>query len=404
MKPSLWRVATVVAVLSLCAVAHAAPKYKLLANFAGTDGSGPYGGVVIDQEGNVYGTTVGGGTGSCRGGCGIVFQLSPGENGGWAETVVHTFNFNDGADPQGGVIFDPFGNLYGTTIGGGGPYKYGTVFELKPSAHGWIETLLHRFGVHDKVAAPHAGVARDQAGNLYGTTPYGIFELRSSSNGWSETVLHLFGIRKGDGAGPFAGLILDAAGNLYGTTAAGGMGCAGEGCGTVYEIKRTSNGWKEAVLHRFDNNGKDGGTPGNGALMMDGLGNLFGTTEGGGCCGGIVFELTPGSNGHWKETILYNFKPGATGSFPTAGVVMDKAGNLYGTTADGGSASCGCGVIYKLAPSKNGKWTYTVLHRFSGADGAIPAGNLILDDKGNLYGGTVLGGSTNNGVIFELTP
>jgi uncharacterized repeat protein (TIGR03803 family) len=243
----------------------------------------------------------------------------------------------------------------------------------------------------------------DNAGNLYGTG-HAVFELLPGSDGWGEEVLHHFCSWSNcrDGDGPFAGLILDGSGNLFGTTEDGGGNCGA--CGVVFELTPTSGGgWKETVLHAFDNNGKDGYTPGDGALLMDGSGNLYGTTEVGGCCGGTVFKMTPGSKGHWTETILYNFKPGASGWFPTAGVVMDKAGNLYGTTDDGGTSSCDCGLVYKLAPA-NGKWTYTVLHRFSGADGAVPAGNLTLDDKGNLYGGTVLGGGTGNGVIFELTP
>jgi uncharacterized repeat protein (TIGR03803 family) len=178
--------------------------------------------------------------------------------------------------------------------------------------------------------------------------------------------------------------------------------------GTVFEVQRSSSGWKEQALHNFPAFAHDGQVPGGGALALDSSSNLYGTTiQGGrnicsdvGC--GTIFRLTQGTDGKWKETILYNFKPGAARSFP-GGVVIDKAGNLYGMAGNGGG-SCDCGVVYKLAPGSNGKWTYTVLHRFSGADGAVPAGNLTLDDKGNLYGGTVLGGGTNNGVIFELTP
>jgi len=119
----------------------------------------------------------------------------------------------------------------------------------------------------------------------------------------------------------------------------------------------------------------------------------------------VVFKLTPQSGGRWKETILYNFQKGVTGFSPNAGVVMDKAGNLYGTTDYGGDPSCDCGVIYKLAPGPKGKWAYTVLHEFGiGNDGGVPEGNLVMDSKGNLYGGTVLGGTYGGGVVFELTP
>jgi uncharacterized repeat protein (TIGR03803 family) len=389
--------------LCLCPVARGAPKYKVLHNFTGSDGNGPYSGVIIDQKGNLYGTTVGGGSGGC---CGTVFELTRNLDGKWTESLLHTFENNgrDGAAPYGGLIFDAAGNLYGTAYGGGA-HNGGNAFELTPGQVEWTETILYSFGTHSHDAyAPSAGLVMDSVGNLYGTG-HAVFELKPTSGGWNEKVLHRFcsWTNCRDGDGPFAGLILDASGNLYGTTEAGGGICGS--CGVVFELTPTSGGrWKELVLHRFDNNGKDGYTPGGGALMMDGSGNLYGTTETGGCCGGTAFKLTPGSGGHWKETILYNFKPGAGGWFPTAGVVMDKAGNLYGTTVDGGNASCSCGVVYKLAPGAKGKWTYTVLHRFSGTDGAIPAGNLILDDQGNFYGGTVLGGPANDGVVFELTP
>jgi uncharacterized repeat protein (TIGR03803 family) len=147
----------------------------------------------------------------------------------------------------------------------------------------------------------------------------------------------------------------------------------------------------------------DGVTPGNGTLFIDRYGDLYGTTETGGCCGGVVFRLIPKANGQWGETILHTFQTGPSGNQPYAGVVMDKEGNLYGTTDGGGSS--GCGVIYKLAPKPKGKWKYSVLYNFSGGvDGCVPAGNLVIDKKGNLYGGTVLGGQYGQGVIFEITP
>jgi uncharacterized repeat protein (TIGR03803 family) len=311
---------------------------------------------------------------------------------------------DDGSDPLGSVIFDASGNLYGTASEGGA-YNRGTVFELKPGADGWTETTLYSFcalpGCEDG-GSPEAGLTIDAKGDLYGTAAV-AFELSPGSGGWTETVLHQFGVKRGDGSDPFAGLIRDVAGNLYGTTLGGGNQCGSASCGTVYELTPlTGGGWKETVLFRF--NGKDGQWPGNGALFMDGSGNLYGTTTNGGSYGGVVFKLTPNGSGHWKESTLYEFQGGAKGWLPYAGVVMDKSGNLYGTT-DGGGNSSGCGVIYKLAPQPKGKWEYTVLYTFSGgSDGCIPAGNLVLDKKGNLYGGTILGGATGNGVIFELTP
>jgi len=248
---------------------------------------------------------------------------------------------------------------------------------------------------------------------LYGTKPGGgvgyggtVFELTRGSGGRHETILHTFGLRQGDGERPYAGLILDAPGNLYGTTRYGGGICRGDGCGVVYEFSPEPGGkWKETILHRFDNNGKDGYTPGWGALFMDGFGNVYGTTEVGGSAGyGSLFKLTRGTKGGWKETILHNFSSGSGGNLPNAGVVMDKAGNLYGATPFGGGPS-GCGVLYKLAPTAKHKWKYSVLHTFGeGYDGCVPEGNLVIDSKGNLYGGTVLGGAYGAGTVFELTP
>ena len=401
--------AAVVAALCICPTAQTAPKYKVLHKFAGSDGAGPYGGVIADESGNLYGTAAGGGTY----GYGTVFELRPGPKGQWTETALYSFHdpyrTSDGGIPYGGVIFDRVGDLYGTTITGG-VYHSGTVFKLARGSEGWTETILYSFCPHSGCkdgGSPEAGLTWDGMGNLYGTGGV-VFELSRASGVWKEKVLHRFCSWPScrDGGGASSGLIFDASGNLYGTTEAGGAYKAG----TVYEVRHTPSGWKEQVLHNFPAFSQDGQVPGAGALVFDTSGNLYGTTSQGGTniCSdigcGTIFRLRRGSDGRWKETILYDFNPGASGSFPGAGVVMDKAGNLYGTAAYGGSSQCGCGVVYKLAPGSKGKWTYTVLHRFSGGDGAIPAGNLILDDQAGLYGGTVLGGPVNDGVVFELTP
>lgn len=171
----------------------------------------------------------------------------------------------------------------------------------------------------------------------------------------------------------------------------------------MYEVELTASGWREKILHSFAVNYHDGHTPGVGALAMDSSGNLYGTTAGGGCCGGIIFRLTHSSGGQWKETILYQFRGGALGFEAGAGVVMDKVGNLYGTTIRGGGP--GCGVLYKLAPGSGDKWTYTVLHTFGyGNDGCQPDANLTLAPDGTLYGTTATGGQYGSGVVFELTP
>jgi uncharacterized repeat protein (TIGR03803 family) len=253
----------------------------------------------------------------------------------------------------------------------------------------------------------------DKVGNLYGTTQSEIaYELTPSSGGWTERVIHNFA-KGGDGLDPEAGLIWDAAGNLYGTTRWGGgyfKNCTA-GCGTVFKLTPTSGGgWKEHELHRF--NWVPGGPDGYGPyapVVFDGAGNLYGTTAAGGSSNGCqagcgtVFKLTLSSSGRWKETILYSFGPGKDGSAPFAGVVLDKSDNLYGTTQRGGVNNSG--VVFKLARGLKGKWNYSVLHRFTGPDGAQSNAGLIFDKAGkHLYGTTSLGGEHGRGVVFEITP
>jgi len=386
--------------------ANGAVKYKVLHNFTGgADGNGNSG-VTLDDKGRVFGPSLGGGD---SGGNGLIFQLVPRGDGRREEDVLYTFQGEpDGEGPSGALALDPSGNIYGTTQYGG-VYGWGTVYELTHSDSGWTDEVLYSFPFCEPQGCgdgriPTTGVVMDPSGNLYGTAGGSAFELSPGSDGWNETVLHVFTGNNGDGAAPGA-IIRDNRGDLYGATQGGGNRCGNTStCGTVYELSPRSSGkWKETILHRFDNNGKDGITPGIGALYMDRVGNLYGTTETGNCCGGVVYKLTPRSNGKWKETIIYAFKGGASGNQPYAGVVMDKSGNLYGTT-DGGGGGCGCGVIYRLAPRSNGPWKYTVLHSFAGSDGATPAGNLAIDEHGNLYGGTIGGGKYGRGVVFELTP
>jgi len=231
----------------------------------------------------------------------------------------------------------------------------------------------------------------------------------------NEYVLHNFQPNTGNFAQ--GNLIFDASGNLYGTTFYGGTGCDGLGCGLVFELSPGVGGqWSETVLHYFQ--GPDGADPAAG-LTLDAAGNLYGTTEYGGKYGsGTVFELTPGTNGQWNEAVLHSFGLFYNGDIPFAGVIFDAVGNLYGTTYGGGInnktcstyASGGCGVVFKLTPGANGKWTETVLFRFGGPDGSNPATGLTLDAAGNLYGTTALGGIFNYycpsgcGTAFKLTP
>lgn len=384
--------------LVLAPSAWCAPKYKVLHAFTGgSDGAGLWGSLVFDGVGNLYGTTSGGGTSNV----GTVFELRPNRDGVWQEIILHGFDGQDGKAPFAGLIFDAKGNLYGATIDGGTD-GYGTVFELTltvPPDGTWTETVLTSFTESDGPAAPYASLVMDPSGNLFGTGADWAFELSPGSDGWILTGLHEFTGENGDGNSAYAGLIRDASGNLYGTTEHGGsVNRCGGGCGTVYRLHPMSDGsWKEVILHSFGASG-DGAFPGVGALAMDESGSLYGTTD-----SGVIFKLTKGAHGRWKETILYNITGGRGGAEPSAGVVRDKAGNLFGTTIAGGDPNCDCGVVYKLAPRHDGKWKYTVLHRFTGFDGAQPDANLILDRKGNLYGTTAAGGSAGYGVAFELT-
>jgi uncharacterized repeat protein (TIGR03803 family) len=371
--------------------AWCAPRYKVLHSFTGGDDGGTiWSGLLLDAKGNLYGTTFYGGVNHG----GTVFELSPGGGGIWTETTLWSFDGADGTASTAGVVFDASGNLYGTTETGGGPYSYGVVYELSSQQDGtWKETVLHTFHTGDYGGSPYAGVTIDSAGNLYGTGPGGVYELSPGSGGWTYDVLHEFCVGN-DGCEAFAGVIRDAAGNLYGTTQLGGSDkkdCGG-GCGTVYRLHpKPDGGWQETILHNFTA-GSDGDSPGTGALIMDKLGNLYGTTE-----TGAIYKLASRPHGPWKETTLYD-APGE----PVGGVVMDKSGALYGTTSAGGST--GCGVVYKLGPAVKGKWRYTVLHNLLGSDGCEPSANLILDSKGNLYGTAAIGGAYGYGVAFELTP
>ena len=377
----------------------------------GTDGLLPYASLIFDTAGNLYGTTPYGGTYND----GTVFELSPGGGGGWTEAVIYSFcaqtNCADGSYPYlAGLFIDTVGNLYGTTENGG-TYNDGAVFELSP-AHGggWTEAVLHSFGHGTDGINPGAGtLIRDTGGNLYGTTVDGgayrfgtVFELSPrQGGGWTEAVLYSFKVNGTDGWLPYAGLIRDHSGNLYGTTVNGGP----RSDGTVFELERGQGGsWTESVLYSFNFDGTDGAVPIYGALLLDGDGNLYGTTnEGGTYDGGAAFELTPNENGSWTEMLLYSFGSGADASNPEAGPIADASGNGYGTTVTGGLYNGG--AVFELSPSSGGGWSEKVLYSFGyGTDGYDPFSSLVLDHSGNLYGTTLRGGVYGAGTVFQLEP
>lgn len=348
------------------------------------------------------------------------------------EKNLHSFNSGDGdgSHSSAGLVFDAAGNLYGTAANGG-LYSGGIVFELSPDANdGWTEKRLHNFGQgKDDGLYPIAGLTFDALGNLYGTTRNGgsgtcilygnnpgcgtVFELiPQAGGGWEEKVIHNFG-NGTDGAFLNAGVIVDAAGNLYGTTVNGGSTTYG----MVFELSPTSSGgWKEKVLHTFAG-GNDGIGP-YGGLVFDGAGNLYGATAGGGtnaCSCGAVYELTPETNGGWSEKVLHSFGYGSDGYNPSASLVFDREGNLYGTTPAGGLYRSWGGTVFELTPTTGGSWIEAVLHNFNndGAGGYFLYGSLIFDASGNLYGTALAGGDgTCNGnsgepgcgAVFELVP
>jgi uncharacterized repeat protein (TIGR03803 family) len=409
-SPRATCLSALIASLMLIAAATTAVQaqtYTVLYTFTGgTDGGWPYSGVILDDSGNLYGTTETRGDINACGlfhGCGVVYKLDPSGN----ETVLHTFEGNsDGREPQWGNLFrDKAGNLLDTTLYGGtlGDIGLGVIYGLTKTGK---EIIVHRFaGSPNDGEEPQTGLIEGEDGTFYGTTaaggsgPYGdcgtVFEM---SKAGKVTILHSF--VGGDGCQPTGGLVMDAAGNMYGATSSGGVGY-----GTVYRITKTG---KVTTLHAFA--GQPDGAQPFGILAIDKAGNLYGTTPGGGdpnCtteqqgCG-IVFEIdTQG-----KEHILHSFLA-PEGGDPYAGPTLDEAtGTLYGSTS--GRAAYNFGSIYKIDRQGN----FTKIYDFTGGtDGGFPFAAMTLDKSGAFYGTTYLGGLFDGcdggqgcGVVFKLTP
>ncbi len=414
-------------VFKLAPVASGPWKETILHAFAcyPTDGASPAGSLIFDSAGNLYGVTNIGGSGGCGDGystygCGAIYELSP-TSGGYTETVIYSFpgnNFSEG-NPAGRLAFDQSGNLYGTAQTGGPSsncyyYGCGTVFQLTKGSAGWTESTIYSFGGLTDGDSPQSGVIFDSAGNLYGTTQgywgYGsVFELSPNSDGsWSETTLYNSNIN----SWTYAGVVFDAAGNLYGTSVSG---APGSNLGSIFELSHGSSGWTETTLYSFTG-AKDGEVP-FATPLRDSAGNLYVTTAAAGVGAGSVFELSPASGGTWTGTALYDFPVTTEGLIPYSGLVADGAGNYYGTTTVGGTKSYGS--VFKLTPNGTGGWKETILYNFLGTtgangDGSFPIGNLLLDESGNIYGTTQLGGNVGQncfdvnaeqcGTVFKLSP
>src|SRR5271166_3444757 len=342
----------------------------------------------------------------------------------WAastETVIYNFNnySGDGYYPYSALVADKSGNLYGTTYQGGAN-NLGSVFELTLSGGVWTETLLYSFAgdaTGDGANPAYSPLVFDKAGNLYGTTAYGgstscncgtVFELAKSGSTWKETVLHAFlGSSQKDGYLPQAGLSLDTAGNLFGTTYHGGHAY---NAGTVYRLFKARNVWVAQNVFYFLEGG-DGIYP-ESSLTMDAKGNMYGTTYYGGsgeaCSGGCgtVYKLTLGKNNKYTQSVIYSFQAGVKdGQNPYygAGVTLDAKGNLYGTTYYGGSTE-NAGTVYELKVSGN-SYKESLLWSFDtvSGDGYYPRGGVILVN-GNIFGTTASGGSHGAGTAFEIKP
>jgi uncharacterized repeat protein (TIGR03803 family) len=447
---SLLRTATaaaVFAILSLVVTQRAqAQTETVLDTFCGGpdcfEGDNPMSGFITDGSGNMYGTTTGAGIGG-----GTVFWLSP--KSPTALTVIYDFcsvgappNYcYDGNFPVGPLVFDSAGNLYGETFYGGA-YDAGTVFELSPEPvggngcpsgtnpgiNGWCETVLWNFCSQSNCAdgsGPAGGLVLDSKGRLYGSESAGaecigctgnfdpqpgVFMLYpNGSGGWSEAVIYVLPfplIGQGDISG---GLAIDGAGQLYGVDSNQNL------FRLVFECFQFCR-WTSTYLHTFGT-GLDGAYP-NSPVVLDGAGNIYGTTQSGGNFdGGTVWKLMPvtvgNKKGTYKETILHSFNSTKNGFFPYAGVTLDSSGNVYGTTADGGKygGDFGGGTIFKMTASGT-TYTYKLLWNFNGIDGYVPFYSPIVGSSGNLYGTTTYGGpgydysnrTSGYGLVYELEP
>ncbi len=407
---SVKGLAALLCTLALSVAICAADTEQVIYNFTGgNDGGQPAAQLALDSAGNLFGTTVLGGLY----GCGTVFELNY-SGSQWNETVLYSFDcYGTGKNPYGGVTVDNAGNLYGTTVAGGSGGGCtgdgcGVVYELTRSGDTWNETVLYNFTGGDDGFGPGSAVVFDKAGNLYGATPDGgvnaegvVYQLSPGQQGWQQTVIHAFTGGDDGAVGSLGPLLVDSRGALYGVTELGGQ----YGAGVAFRLSPSGNNWNFTTMYAFQGL-PDAGFP-YGGLIADSRGRLYGTTYFGGVNGlGSIFDIGAGATVRtpWKESVLYSFQGDTDASFPTSTLVFDAAGNLYGTSSTGGNPSCDCGAIFKLTP-RSGGWDESVLHSFGGnGDGQSPSYGLTSDGKGNYFGVAPVGGLYRQGVVYQITP
>jgi hypothetical protein len=414
--------------ISNCSWIHGQDKTVLYSFTNGTDGGLPFAGLTSDETGALYGTTSYGGNIGCQQGgnfCGTVFKLSPpSQSGGvWTETTIYTFgnsSLDEGSTPKSAVVFDPKGNLYGTTSS-----PTNSIYQLGPGSNGtWSSNWLYssRGALLTPIVDSQGNVYdSDNASGSLGT----VFQLSPNSDGtFTTNVIHTFE-GGADGSYP-GGLVMDGEGRIFGLTAGGGdLSCnPTTGCGTVFALlppAKRGGVWTHYVLFNFE--GSTNGASPYFPLALDANHNLYGIALGAGsqsCPPGIcamVFELSPPAKlgGAWTETVIHTFQGGNDAAYPQGTLVLDSHGSLYGTSIQGGGGPCvengalvGCGTIYRLSPpaSPGGSWTEAILHSFqSESDGSQPYGSVVLDEaKRTLYGTSAFGGPENGGTVFQITP
>ena len=375
----------------------------------GSDGGNPLGRLSIDGGGHLYGTTYAGGV-PYDGGYGVVFKMSP-VGSGWTFSPIYTFSpSGDGGDPAAGVLFGPDGILYGTTSNGGTVFTVRPSATRPPTVLSpWTLNFLYDFSPF--TVYPAGDVVFDSAGNIYGATSTGggrgcfnnegcgtVYELTPSAGGWIETTLYAFQ-GGSDGAGP-VGVTFDSAGNLIGVAESGGT----KDDGVIFQLTRSGDSWTESVLYNFDSQGNGGYAPQAG-LVSDASGNFYGSTVASSGYSGVIFELSP-SNGGWTYNVLAQI-PGQYRFGPNAPLTMDAAGNLYGTIGTRDSNELP-GAVFKVTRGSDG-WTFTSLHDFtSGSDGCCSASTVAIGANGNLYGTAIYGGPNclpiGCGVVWEIAP